>query len=33
MLLVSHNQNIINLFDKRLIINHDKINGNTIIQN
>ncbi len=31
MLLVSHNQSIINLFDKRLIINHDKINGNNII--
>jgi exonuclease SbcC len=31
MLLVSHNQSIINLFDKRLIINHDNINGNNII--
>ena len=33
ILLVSHNQNIINLFDKRLLINHNKINGNIIIQN
>jgi len=33
ILLVSHNQSIINLFDKRLIIKHDKINGNNIIQN
>ena len=33
ILLVSHNQNIINLFDSRLIIKHDSVNGNTIIQN
>ena len=33
ILLVSHNQNIINLFDSRLIIKHDNVNGNTIIQN
>ena len=32
ILLVSHNQNIINLFDSRLIIKHDN-NGNSIIQN
>ena len=32
ILLVSHNQNIINLFDSRLIIKHDSNNGNSIIQ-
>jgi exonuclease SbcC len=33
ILLVSHNQSIINLFDKRLIITHDDENGNSIVQN
>lgn len=31
MLLVSHNPAIINIFDKRLIIKKDEINGNTIV--
>ncbi len=33
ILLVSHNQSIINLFDGRLTIKHDNINGNNISQN
>ncbi len=32
ILLVSHNQSIVNLFDQRLTITHDMKNGNSIIQ-
>ena len=32
ILLVSHNQDIINLFDHRIVIKKDEINGNSILQ-
>jgi DNA repair exonuclease SbcCD ATPase subunit len=32
LLLVSHNQSIVNLFDQRLTITHDIKNGNSIVQ-